>query len=480
MTTTTPTDPLNPTLEGAAEIVSGLVKDFQTNERYYLSASYHEADVRKDFIDKLFITFGWDVNHDIQKNPFQQEVKVERNVQVATAQRRADYALSLAPHFDSPVLYIEAKKPCDDVATADNYFQTIRYANQRGHAIGILTSFAQIHVVDCRYQANIDTAVDRCLRKYEYGDLADRDKFAEVFFLFSRRAITEGSIERFTETLPKPKGRPGQKAFFPVAYKAIDEQLPETLDDLRRDLARALKNRNAQLDSLALTELTQRILDRLVFIRFLEDKLIEPVPIIPTLGKSTGRTAWQDFLTASPRLDTIYNGIVFRKHPTLDDPDTVAKAEVVKTLGRIGPDLPDAIDFVIAVVRGGKGGAARPLDAGNPPKALRQEAIVTLGTVGPKAKKCIPILLEIVNVAAADIVRHKQTFQVTVDALSVIGVGDRRVVSTLKRFQQGKGFHAKSKNSQALEHAIITADTAVKRLERAEEASAAEQKKGKP
>jgi hypothetical protein len=54
---------------------------------------------------------GWDVNHTIQKNPFQQEVKVERNVQMPTAQRRADYALSLDPTFDSPVLYVEAKKP---------------------------------------------------------------------------------------------------------------------------------------------------------------------------------------------------------------------------------------------------------------------------------------------------------------------------------------------------------------------------------
>jgi len=38
-------------------------------------------------------------------------VKVERNVQMPTAQRRADYALSLDPTFDSPVLYVEAKKP---------------------------------------------------------------------------------------------------------------------------------------------------------------------------------------------------------------------------------------------------------------------------------------------------------------------------------------------------------------------------------
>ncbi len=40
-TITRPIDPLNPTLEKAAEIISGLVRDSSANERYYLSPSYH-------------------------------------------------------------------------------------------------------------------------------------------------------------------------------------------------------------------------------------------------------------------------------------------------------------------------------------------------------------------------------------------------------------------------------------------------------
>ena len=65
------------------------------------------------------------------------------------------------------------------------------------------------------------------------------------------------------------------------------------------------------------------------------------------------------------------------------------------------------------------------------------------------------------------------------NALSVIGVGNKRVMSTLKRFQQGKGLRTRSKDSGALGRAIIMADSAVKQLERAEEAAAAEQEKGK-
>ena len=105
-------------------------------------------------------------------------------------------------------------------------------------------------------------------------------------------------------------------------------------------LASGIKNKNPQLDSDALTELTQRILDRIVFIRFLEDKLIEPDPIIPTFGKTKkGRTAWQDFLAASYRLDKIYNGVVFKYNPLLDTPDGLTIDE------KAFADVLDAFDY---------------------------------------------------------------------------------------------------------------------------------------
>ena len=105
---------------------------------------------------------------------------------------------------------------------------------------------------------------------------------------------------------------------------------------------------------------------------------------------------------------------------------------------------------------------------------------MTLGKIGPKAQKCIPILLNIVNITAIDIAHNEQIFQATVDALSIIGVGDKRVMSALKPFQQGKEFPAKSKGSQAFDHAIISADSAVKRLEQSEPATIAEPKNNMP
>ena len=51
--TVLPKDPLNPSLEEAAAAVAILVHDFSASAKYYLSSSYQEAEVRKDFIDKF-------------------------------------------------------------------------------------------------------------------------------------------------------------------------------------------------------------------------------------------------------------------------------------------------------------------------------------------------------------------------------------------------------------------------------------------
>ena len=156
----------------AFEEVRCLVATFRANEARYLLPDYQEAEVRKDFVDKFWIALGWDVNNNEQTNPYEQEVKVERGVLVGASQRRADYAFYLAPNFHDAQFYVEAKKPCGDIATADNYFQTIRYGWNGRTPLGVLTNFEQFHVLDCRYQPDIATALQRWVSRYHYTDYA--------------------------------------------------------------------------------------------------------------------------------------------------------------------------------------------------------------------------------------------------------------------------------------------------------------------
>jgi adenine-specific DNA-methyltransferase len=302
-------------LETAHKRVSELVERFQANQAGYLSSDYQEAEARKDFIDKFFMALGWDVNHEVQTNPYAQEVKVERSI-VAGGQRRADYAFYLEPNYRDVRFFVEAKKPSVDIGTRENYFQLIRYGWNAETPLAVLTDFEQFHIIDCRYKPDIETALGRAIAKYHYSDYTKRDKFAEIYWLFSHEAVTLGSLEERARELPKPRGKAVQRGLFPGGYQSIDESFLKELDEHRVTLARTFKRRNPRLDSDTLTELAQRTLDRLIFLRFLEDKGIEMQRLVDTFGAKG--PAWEDFIAASHRLDGVYDGVVFRRHGILD------------------------------------------------------------------------------------------------------------------------------------------------------------------
>ncbi len=321
------------TPESAFEKVKGLVSDFKANELYYLSSKYSESEVREDYINKFFEVLGWDVRHKIQKNPYEQEVKVEKGVKVGRAQKRADYAFHLGPNFRDPVFFVEAKKPARSLSDPDDYFQAIRYGWNANTPIVILTDFEEFHIIDSRFKPDIDTALNKKLQYFHYSEYADKENFAEIYYLLSRQAVGNNSIEKYSESLPKPKGKAVQRQLFPGGFQSIDESFLKEIDEIRITLARAYKKSNPTLQGYELTEAIQRTIDRLVFIRFLEDKLIEQEHYISMFGETSD--AWDDFVALSKRLDAKYNGIVFKNH-FIDAPDFNKPTDV---FGNICQDL---------------------------------------------------------------------------------------------------------------------------------------------
>jgi type I restriction-modification system DNA methylase subunit len=313
------------TFDEAFERVTELASIFSQNKQQYLLPNYVEAQARLDFIDKFWIALGWDVNHEQQRNPYEQDVRVERNVDVKGRRKKADYAF-LAPNFRDVRFFVEAKRPSANIDNADDYFQTIRYGWNAQVPLSVLTNFAQLVIVDCRYRPDIDTILKRSVIKFNFTGYSNTQTFRSIYHLLSREAVMNGALEKFAEGLPKPTGKAAPRKLFGGAYKSVDEEFLEELDELRSELARSFKNRNQHLNGEELTEVTQRILDRLVFMRFLEDKLIEPEVIVERLGERG--TAWEDFVAESRRLDGIYNGIIFKPHEILDSPKFVVDAQV--------------------------------------------------------------------------------------------------------------------------------------------------------
>jgi hypothetical protein len=114
--------------ETAHARICELIRRFQRYARdNYLQPGYQEAEARKDFIDPLLKALGWDVDHEHEHNPYEQEVKVERGVSVARAHKRADYAFYLKPNYRGVRFFVEAKKPSVDLdRSTEAHFQTLR------------------------------------------------------------------------------------------------------------------------------------------------------------------------------------------------------------------------------------------------------------------------------------------------------------------------------------------------------------------
>lgn len=317
------------TANNVYEDVVELVNVFSSNEAFYLSTNYSEAEVRQDFIDKFFTALGWDVAHDLQKNPYQQEVKVEKGQKQEDSnnKKRADYAFSLAPDYRSVRFFVEAKKPSKVLLQNKNdYFQTAKYGWNASTGVSILTDFEEMIILDCRAKPDIDTILNCQIKYYRYTDFKDRAKFEELYWIFSREAVEAGNLATFIENLPTPKSRAHQLSLLSGAYQAIDDSFLNYIDNIRLQMAQAFLNNNKNWTSYQLTEATQRTIDRLVFMRFLEDKQIEPDNLMNAIANS--QKSWAKFIATSKRLDVKYNGIVFKPH-FIDQDDCMGADEVI-------------------------------------------------------------------------------------------------------------------------------------------------------
>lgn len=193
-----------------------------------------------------------------------------------------------------------------------DYFQTAKYGWNSQTGVSVLTDFEEFVIIDCRHKPDFDTALSNEIKYYTYTDFLNQDTFAEVFWLFSREAVAAGNLQAYIGNLPKSKGKSGKQGNLFGGSASIDDSFLEYIDEIRLQMAQAFYTGNPNLDNYQLTEATQRTIDRLVFMRFLEDKQIEPENLLHNIANAA--KPWKKFIVECRRLDTKYNGIVFKPH----------------------------------------------------------------------------------------------------------------------------------------------------------------------
>jgi len=244
------------------------IEFFKKNIKDYKSGKYDEYKTRADFIDVFFSSLGWDMYNEQKIIEQFREVVREDKIVIDGNRKAPDYSFRIGPHI---VFYVEAKKPSVDIKNDPApALQLRRYAHTRGLALSILTDFEEIAVYDTRIKPDKkDSAhtarVFYCTYDELFSPCKIQDYSSNYDFLlntFGKQAVLSGSFNKYVEANKK-------------GTTSVDRGFLDLLNRWREKLAESIALKNEDIDEYNLNIVVQKLIDRLIFLRIAEDRLIE-------------------------------------------------------------------------------------------------------------------------------------------------------------------------------------------------------------
>jgi len=281
------------------------------------SGSYDEATLRNDFLNPLWSELGWDMGNVARLPQELREVAVERSVNVGLKKKRVDY-LFRTSGVDRFIC--EAKKPLEELGIKAAY-QAQRYAFNLKVFPAVLTNFGEIQLFIVGGKPDLHEPfrfVERWL-VHEYVDRAD-----ELWSLFSRAQVDNYSLDAFVKELEKRPIKGKARQGWLIALKrerTVDADFLDEIEGQRLKLARGLLRNNSRYEwsEALLNECTQRIINRLLFLRICEDRDIDTGHTLSTLvtewtkGSAGSATLYEVLVDHFHATDRAFNGALFHK-----------------------------------------------------------------------------------------------------------------------------------------------------------------------
>lgn len=302
-----------------------LVTKFTRNQAFYTSKEFQESELRVEFTSPLFEALGWDVSNRAGNPPHLREVVVETRVEEKGHRRKADYTFQVS---GQPRLVVETKKPSEDLEDPKHILQLKKYAWNLSVRFAVLTNFCQTKIYAVPAPPVITHPNEFLLEQVEFLQYLAKPDL--LYGLLSKERVIQGALDQYFETIPKHKrDKAYQRSLFRLrGSRMVDDHFLDDLMAFRRDLARAIVQRNpkADLNESEVNEAVQRIIDRIVFLRIGEDRgIVYPDTLLDLAEKWGSQGSRAPFY---PRLvehfasfNKPYNGLLFKRHPLSEDLD---------------------------------------------------------------------------------------------------------------------------------------------------------------
>jgi hypothetical protein len=321
-----------PSSSGTAVTIESLVAKFADNIRELKSPATKEATLRVQYLDPLFKLLGWDVSNDAGSPLDEQDVVIEPSIEVAERDRlrarRPDYLFRIGGHAE---LTCEAKKPAIDIdRDLEAIFQAKRDAYSLGLPFAILTDFEHFRLYDTGYQPDIASPRHGLVSDFSLGFADYPIQWDVLLATLGREAVARGSLDALRARVRRT--RAGQRV------RRIDRQLFELRGDVpagdaflaqleaqRHHIAADIyaNNRTTFADvatprgAARLAEYTQRLLDRVVFMRICEDRNVVNYGILRDLvaeAEDQNRQLRDLLVRQFRQYDRDFNGYLFKHH----------------------------------------------------------------------------------------------------------------------------------------------------------------------
>ena len=278
------------TKEEAKEEVKKLVDKYNRIVESGSIKRYKEEDTKAEFIEPLFEALGWDVRNTENDDEVVREEKISKG--------RVDYSFRIN---GIPKFFLEAKALKEDLDNIQFVEQAVNYSWHKGCTWAVLTDFEAIKIFNAEWKSANPLQA-------QFGQTLPCQLFLEKFdtlWLLSRESFEKKLLDIEAEKWGKK-----------IKKTSVDKQLLSDLTRFRDLLNKNILKNNASknISGDELDEAVQRIIDRLIFIRTLEDKELEAPMLQSVIREDLNKRIYKKLNPIFRKIDDIYNSKLFTPH----------------------------------------------------------------------------------------------------------------------------------------------------------------------